>query len=215
MLWIAVLFIFVLVMSHAVYTKKKGTGLVLAAVGDDSDMKIVPPSGAKPSLEDAGEKAAQEFVLQKENGNIDKAYALGKKIADVLFEENSPVLTFCQESTESFERLQRKILFAFVTDTVLNQELPSVLAETASQEFLAQIQKRDLFLSEKINDPQTLSYYLLGAKNGRERVENIGRAFALLCGDQENTGLCSLGECLCREYSRLCTQMIEEARFCE
>ena len=107
--------------------------MLLASTGDDSDMKIVPPSGMAPSFEDAGEKAAQEFVMQKENGNIDKAYGLGKRIADVLLEENGPVLTFCEASLQPFVRLQRKILFAFAADTVLNAELPSVLAETASQ----------------------------------------------------------------------------------
>ena len=192
---------------------KKGSCLLLASTGDDSDMKIVPPSGMAPSFEDAGEKAAQEFVMQKENGNIDKAYGLGKRIADVLLEENGPVLTFCEASLQPFVRLQRKILFAFAADTVLNAELPSVLAETASQEFSLQIQKADLFLYEKINDPKTLSYYLLCAKNSRERFENIGKAFALLCGEEGNERLCRLGDCLYGEYRLLCETMIKESQF--
>ena len=81
------------------------------------------------------------FVAQKKNGNIDKAYSLGKRIAGVFFEENGPVLTFCEASLQPFIRLQRKILFAFAADAVLNAELPSVLAETASQEFSAQVQQ--------------------------------------------------------------------------
>ena len=212
MLWTAFLPVLGLSILYCLQAKKESS-LLLASVGDDSDMKIVPPSGITPSLEDAGEKAAQEFVAQKKNGNIDKAYSLGKRIAGVFFEENGPVLTFCEASLQPFIRLQRKILFAFAADAVLNAELPSVLAETASQVFSAQVQQFEPLLYEKINDPKTLSYYLLCSKNGRERFENIGKAFALLCGEEENERLCRLGDCLYREYQLLCERMIKEAQF--
>ena len=112
MLWTAFLPVLGLSILYCLQAKKESS-LLLASVGDDSDMKIVPPSGITPSLEDAGEKAAQEFVAQKKNGNIDKAYSLGKRIAGVFFEENGPVLTFCEASLQPFICLQRKILFAF------------------------------------------------------------------------------------------------------
>ncbi|MDD3193490.1 MAG: hypothetical protein PHE47_06525 [Oscillospiraceae bacterium] len=214
MLWIAILSIVGCAVLCGLQAKIGLPGLMLAVAGDDSDMKIVPPSGTEPSQEDAGEKAAQEFVLQKENGNINKAYALGKRIACVFFEENGPVATCCEISLQPVVRLQRKILFAFVEDAVLNATLPSVLAETASQEFSAQVQQTDPSLYEKINDSKTLSYYLLCAKNGRERFQNIGEAFALLCGEEENAHLCSLGDQLYQKYSQLCSNMIEETAFC-
>ena len=107
MLWTAFLPVLGLSILYCLQAKKESS-LLLASVGDDSDMKIVPPSGIAPSLEDAGEKAAQEFVAQKKNGNIDKAYSLGKRIAGVFFEENGPVLTFCEASLQPFICLQRK-----------------------------------------------------------------------------------------------------------
>lgn len=195
MLWTAFLPVLGLSILYCLQAKKESS-LLLASVGDDSDMKIVPPSGITPSLEDAGEKAAQEFVAQKKNGNIDKAYSLGKRIAGVFFEENGPVLTFCEASLQPFIRLQRKILFAFAADAVLNAELPSVLAETASQEFSAQVQQFEPLLYEKINDPKTLSYYLLCSKNGRERFENIGKRLRFYA-EKKKTNAYAVWEIVC------------------
>ena len=59
MLWTAFLPVLGLSILYCLQAKKESS-LLLASVGDDSDMKIVPPSGITPSLEDAGEKAAQE-----------------------------------------------------------------------------------------------------------------------------------------------------------
>ena len=53
MLWTAFLPVLGLSILYCLQAKKESS-LLLASVGDDSDMKIVPPSGITPSLEDAG-----------------------------------------------------------------------------------------------------------------------------------------------------------------
>ena len=61
-----------------------------------------------------------------------------------------------RSKSSAFYSPSTKILFAFAADAVLNAELPSVLAETASQEFSAQVQQFEPLLYEKINDPENL-----------------------------------------------------------
>lgn len=215
MLWI---FLFSAVALMGLYYVHKvrceNRAFLRAVVLDDSDMKIVPSSGTATLVEDDGEKAAKEFVAQKENGNIDKAYGLGNRIADVFFEENGIVFSSCGSGSQPFILLQRKILFAFTADAVLGEELPSVLAETVSQQFSTRIQKADPDLYGKVNDPKTFSYYLLCTKKGKLQLTDIGRAFARLCGDEKERSLCSLGECLYREYAGICRKMIVDTKFC-
>ena len=95
MLWTAFLPVLGLSILYCLQAKKESS-LLLASVGDDSDMKIVPPSGIAPSLEDAGEKAAQEFVAQKKNGNIDKAY---KRRIAICFGRDCIAGVFCTGTT--------------------------------------------------------------------------------------------------------------------
>ena len=66
---------------------------------------------------------------------------------------------------------------------------------------------------EMIEKENLLSRSVELGKIIRERFENIGKAFALLCGEEENERLCRLGDCLYREYQLLCERMIKEAQF--
>ncbi len=213
MLWIFLFSAIGLAMLYNLQIRPKNTGLLLAVASDDSDMKIVPPFGAASVPEDDGEKAAREFVVQKENGNIDKAYGLGNRIADVFFDENGLFSVSDETELQPLVLLQKKILFAFVADAVLGAELPSVLAETASQQFSARMQGADSDLFDKVNDPKTLSYYLLCTKKGRSQFESIGKAFAQLCCEEESGNLRALGESLHREYTDACKKMIKDTHF--
>ncbi len=210
--------LFILITAISIKLQRERRGLqqkmMLAVAGDDSDMKIVPPSGMRTPPKDEGELAAMEFVTQKKNGNIQKAYALGDKIAALLFAENGPVLTLCEISDQPEIRLQRKVLFSFVTNAVLNAGLPSILAETAFQEISSQIRQTDPLLHEQINDSKTLSFYLL-CGNGKGQFEQIGEAFARLCGKKDDQQMIQLGENLFHAYEKLCRQMIEETQFCQ
>ena len=215
MLWIFLFSVSLLAgLYYTLQIRRENHLLRLFAVSDDSDMKIVPPSGTVTAVEDDGEKAAREFVAQKENGNIDKAYNLGNRIADVFFEENGLISASCEAALRPVVLLQRKVLFAFTADAVLGEELPSVLAETVSQQFSVRIQKADPDLYDKVNDPKTLSYYLLYTKKGKPQPVDMGKAFARLCAEEKEEGLCALGECLYREYAGACKKMIEETKFC-
>ena len=69
----------------------------------------------------------------------------------------------------------------------------------------------DLF--DKVNDPKTLSYYLLCTKKGRSQFESIGKAFAQLCCEEESGNLRALGESLHREYTDACKKMIKDTHF--
>lgn len=215
MLWIFLFSVSLLAgLYYTLRIRRENRLLLLSVVSDDSDMKIVPPSGTVTPAEDDGEKAAREFVAQKENGNIDKAYGLGNRIADEFFEENGVISASCEAATRPVVMLQRKILFAFTADAVLAEELPSVLAETVSQQFSVRIQKADPDLYDKVNDPKTLSYYLLYTKKGRPQPADMGKAFARLCTEEKEEDLRALGERLYREYAGVCRKMIEETKFC-
>lgn len=189
-------------------------GLLCFFAVDDSDMKIVSGPGlARKNREDAGEVAAQEYVDQKENGNLEKAHLLGKDLFAVFYQPDGPVLNIGTTSLEEKVRAQRKILFAFAAEAALDAGLHStVLPQTAMQEFLNQLKQANEELYDKINDPKTFSYYLLYEKESY-KYPSIGHAFALLCEEADNEDLISLGNLLYDEFNRLVLQMIADFSF--
>ncbi|MBQ3241352.1 MAG: hypothetical protein IJA99_00185 [Oscillospiraceae bacterium] len=182
-------------------------------VVDDSDMKIAAGPKADVSQPDDGEAAAMEFLTHKTNGNIEKAYGLGKKVAESFFAPDGPITRFCENMQEEEVVLQKKVLFTFVAELVFHNELASVVAETAEQELIARIGEKDPETMARAVDSTTRSYYQLGAKKGRVPYENMGKAFAKLCGKPNDEALSQLGQCLTKEYAHFCHTAVEEAQF--
>ena len=183
-------------------------------VVDDSDMKIVKPQGDHDYLADDGEKAAMEYLAQKANGNIEKAHDLAKSVAEAFFASDGPVTSLCGKSEEKAVILQRKVLFAFVAELVFHTELASVVAEAAEQDLIARIREKDSDTIGLVEDSKTRSYYLLGSKKGRAvPYENMGKAFAKLCGSPDDPALCQLGQCLTEQFAHFCANKVKEARF--
>lgn len=144
---------------------------------DDSDIKI---AGDHPSEQVAKNKAQplQEDIadllhINRENGNLDKARELGKRLA-------TDICNFRTSQKYSEQTvLEMKTLWAFVIDYGFGKLLPnSIVSQTASNEFMMAIKNIDEEFYDYIQIAGSYSRYVLHSRKSDDLSERIGKSFA-------------------------------------
>lgn len=209
-------FVFLLLLSLAyicLTRSQRHTPIMLAVSSNDSDMKIVPSTGIEAPVVDDGEEAAREFLAQKKNGNIEKAYVLGEKLAFLFLSEGTPILLLEKAEQCADMDINQRLFFAFLAETLLTRQVGSLLAQTAIREFSSRVERQDPQLYQKMNDQSSFSVYLLNSKKNPVDFKDEGKAFAYLCGKEGDAHFAAVGEQLCAEYQSQLSQMISQLQF--
>ncbi len=158
----------------------------------DEDIKIAYSGRtAKPSA--AGET---EYHKHLENGNINKAKAVGREIAaDTV---SSAALTWNEETDTSFEMgLQRGLLLAFSAVVAIESaQLPSVIEDVIKQKFFSELQVLDSGMYKETAESGSFSFYYLAYRRGAEIERRVGQTFAMLCSHDGDPIYQELGETL-------------------
>lgn len=154
---------------------------------EDSDIKIFKPT--KQAENDSGIIASVEGMNHhRQNGNVDKAKALGLSLADVAFSADHKAALSSDMFFEEpiFQQVCALVLFS--TEAALNYYLPSQQLSTIAINSLheALSKKNSPVYSNVMNSPAFSFYYLSVRKGGTEIPEDIGEAFAMLCRHEED-----------------------------
>lgn len=179
---------------------------------DDSDMKIVPD---RPSeLFDLSEGAASAFVREKNNGNMEKARALGVHLAAELSAEKQGVTLFGVGAFDNADMLlQRRVLFAYVVGRVVEEIAPnSIVAQSAMSAFYDAIQADSRETYKLLTDTAVFSLYSLSARAAPDDPCAIGRVFARLCAQENDKLFVRYGCELVEYFSMYCTQLVLRAQ---
>lgn len=165
---------------------------------EDKDIKIAgnrPSESVKEHAE--AEKVAEEFGREKQNGNIDRARALGVEMAGELIRVGEEA-SFGADISGNFQlSLQRKILLAFsATVTFEKYCVSSVAARTAHSVFYNTLQDTLPDLYHELSDTSAFSFYYLAYRRGSEVERRIGQTFAMLCSHDGDPVYQELGEAL-------------------
>ena len=170
-------------------------------LSDDSDVKIADFSRmhkTQPSNE-----SEQQFLFHKANGDLEKAAALGKKLAQSLSVglENLPSAVGSDGGT----RLQRQLLFCFAVEVTLEHTLEdAVLAQSAQNAFYSALQQGSPQFYRYLNDSGVFSFYLLAYRRGGNVEHSISKVFAMLNDDHEDGRMAEVGETL---YCAFCDRV--------
>ncbi len=165
---------------------------------DDSDVKI---AGDRPAAdlsirEDPG--ANDDYLIEKENGNIERAKLLGQNLAKILSKDfaDECMLHLEPDSEDARTKTQVLLLFAFAIDRGLNTHVPnSTLINTAHTSFFNTLQEISPDVYDQISDTGAYSLYMLCARReGAGVCRSIGESFAKLCGKEDDVALSSTGE---------------------
>jgi len=156
---------------------------------DDSDMKIV---GEYVKPEDAADELTRLLKVQQENGNLDRARALG----DILVETAREAAADHPSENETL-LLQRWLLLLFTTDIEVQRLLPNgLVARTAFARFYDVLQQTEPAIYEQLQQNGSLSFYYLCQENGVIDKTKAAETFASLCGRGEDKRTIALGKAL-------------------
>ncbi len=160
---------------------------------DDSDMKI---AGAQPSEKPDSDEAKRTALIlerEKQNGNMERAYHLGKQLvtAAAEMEKSLPL-------EDAALIAQRWLLLTFVVETKLKELLPHPLtAEIAHTVFYNTLTTDAPAFFEELRNNGSLSFYYLCVRDGGDQLEKrVGETFASLCGHQGETEYIEMGKAL-------------------
>lgn len=152
---------------------------------EDEDIKIAGSSfGSDPARnEELANKAAQEFLLQKEKGNIDQAAMLGELYADSLWKIGQDLIMNEQENNKEAVR-NEIMLYGYIINKVVGEKSPlPLLAQTTLSVFYKRVAEISSVLEDYISDIGAMTLYILHDRN--EEDQEIGEIFASLVGNTE------------------------------
>lgn len=152
--------------------------------------------------------AAAELDSAKRSGDLDKARALGQKLANKLLTRDADVLLGIEEHEDVANRIN---LLAFTATVGFEQHCRnSVVAAAAYGAFFEAIKRGDPALYDRLSDAGVYSFYYLAYRRGSEVDRRMGQTYAMLCGMDGDPVHQELGEALYCHFSALVKDEIEQ-----
>lgn len=179
---------------------------------DDSDIKIF---AGKAKEDDNSEifRLAEETKRHRDNGNSEKA----RRIGVLLAEKETAALSdpSLKKFTGDPEILYEiKVLSVFTAESSAHIYMPNaILATTAVNGIYDSLQAQFPGFYKNITCGTEFSFYYLNLRRGVEVEENIGKTFAMLCEDENNGELASLGAAIYKELRDFAYNEIISAGF--
>ena len=172
--------------------------MLLSMPKDDSDIKIAGDRPAADLSNQEDTSANDDYFIEKENGNIERAKLLGFNLARILSKDiaDECMSNIEPDSEDARTKTQVLLLFAFAIDRGLNTHVPnSTLINTAHTSFFNTLQEISPDVYDQISDTGAYSLYMLCARRvGAGVCRSVGESFAKLCGKEEDSALSSTGE---------------------
>lgn len=183
---------------------------------DDSDIRIAGQE--PPRSEDDPMPEIRELERHRENGNIDKARALGEELARrIINEDGDPA--FGRDPSESDAiRRQRRMLLAFVVDAAVRQDISSqVLGQVVLHQFTERVKSSLPAFYEDVSSSGSFSFYYLCLRRDSDdapTVEDaIGRTFAMLTEKENSPVFEELGKALYLHFHDIVDRCVHSCRF--
>ncbi len=190
----------------AVFTKDPANGLFCFAA--DEDIKIAPDSMSDLFAPvDSAQDAADAFVQQRSNGNIDRARRLGKKLARTL---PCSIASYPNLPQTGEVLRQVQLLYSYLVITTIEACSPnSILAQTSLRVYHQSV----LAISEQTYDATVDSAGFTLYRLAQRRGEDPGPLFAELCGLPGDQALIECGSRLYRRYQAHCQALCSRAGY--
>lgn len=175
---------------------------------DDSDIKIFGQKQAQVCDDELRLIALMEE--QRANGNTEKATKLGDYLSDIFLNEKE-LLARLEPTVGKLDYPQNilfqiKILMFFAAEYTINRILPNtVLKSTAINALYCNIKDGDAAFYNEFSDGAEYSFYYLAMRKESDSViAEIGKAFSMLCGKENDENFVNLGK---RMFNLVCEEV--------
>ena len=188
---------------------KKEEG-VLSLATDDSDMKIAPESFSNVSSDEDEAKEAEKYLSHKENGNLEKAHALGEKLFQLIKNQRDDH----DFENKRFMDVELKVCLYFIAGLELSEDCPDGILSDSAKGVLRELLKTNLpevYLAA--NNTTVASLLRLSTKELLNRDISFGKAFAEICSVAGDKKYIDFGIGFFKKYSLLIRKMILETDF--
>jgi len=181
----------------------------------DEDMKIADgfyTPNFKPK--DNDNSIAEEFIKNRDNGNMEIAESIGSEYGEALVLDNK-LINFDDINCTDAELIKQKcILFAFAVKTAAEQLSPnSAVAQKIISSFYATVEKMSKLYCEIISDSFSFSFYILWQRSSNISDEPVGSVFAKLLNKSGDSSATELGDSLFKHYYSFCAAAIKQKQF--
>lgn len=161
----------------------------------EEDVKIFTGTEIDPA--DEGERIAARLLGYQSRGVLEQTRQLGAFLAGEVAGSFGEV-EFGKDASENSEMLrQRRMLLTFAV--LYGSEIyfaDTILAQSMLGSFYDALSTNTPELYRQINESGAFSFYYLAVRRNATPEQEIGRAFAMLCGEDDNTLLCEMGRAL-------------------
>ena len=179
---------------------------------NDDDIKIFHPRKSGGPGGDLMHLAALTDAYRR-NGNMDKATALGEKLAGIVPEEAFP-----EDSArlKNNELMQLRALMSFSAQIALQKYMPhSMLASQAVNAMFMKLSEISQGVFSNISDGSSFTFYYLSVRKQDNIEEEIGKNYAMLCDRAGDERFINLGMKAYAETDMYVCKVIDRAEFKE
>ena len=148
-------------------------------MAEDRDIKIYEGKG-NSDLNDI-QRISEDIDRNKRNGNIDKAKALGKRLAKIR--PDCKKLGLDIGNMPASELYCVRVLLTFTAEYAVQKYILSeTLADAVSASMYDYLKAEESGYYDNISDGSAFTFYLLALKKSGDTAKNIGEQFAQRCG---------------------------------
>lgn len=165
----------------------------------ENDVKIYV---SKKELNNGADLAGafDSVIVQRVNGNLDKAKKLGETLATITPTGEEGLVVKVKEhlAPRYFVQdilYQIKVLLVFACETIIQLECPGEIVSAAAIASMYEgIQKTSPGFYKNISNGAAFTFYYLAIQKGGDVSDNIGEAFAMLCSVKNKDGFIDAGK---------------------
>lgn len=192
---------------------------------NDNDIKVFHPSNEKKEHAEESADLSQDILLavqeldeQRSNGNLRRAQKLGKKLAQIT-PENAARLggidikakaDIDPQELPSNVLYQARVLMLFTAQLTLHRLLPPTLSNEAVNSMYDNLSEG---FYDNVMEGASFSIYYLAVRKGFNISENIGRGFAMLCGDEDSADYAKIGTLVYMLSDEYVARRVKESGF--
>ena len=178
-------------------------------MAEDRDIKIYEGKG-NSDLNDI-QRISEDIDRNKRNGNIDKAKALGKRLAKIR--PDCKKLGLDIGNMPASELYCVRVLLTFTAEYAVQKYILSeTLADAVSASMYDYLKAEESGYYDNISDGSAFTFYLLALKKSGDTAKNIGEQFAQRCGINSEEHV-AFGADIFNKSLELYSKIIDETEF--
>lgn len=178
-------------------------------MAEDRDIKIYEGKG-NSDLNDI-QRISEDIDRNKRNGNIDKAKALGKRLAKIR--PDCKKLGLDIGNMPASELYCVRVLLTFTAEYAVQKYILSdTLADAVSASMYDYLKAEESGYYDNISDGSAFTFYLLALKKSGDTAKNIGEQFTQRCGINSEEYV-AFGADIFNKSLELYSKIIDETEF--